>query len=329
MASQTMKACIRCGSENDRLAPRCGNCGFRLPTFEIASEAPEVPVEELSKRKTEIEVQCQRVLDEEIELEEFAAFLDEMRKNLPRPHQSLVIQERGGQASNVRRDENDNWEFAHFERGIDAMVPFFDECDPQFLELGLSIIEAGNRKQIDGQVYLQVDVPNLPGIKDSVLCVVCGHQNAIGPANCSKCGARLPRESGDSSTESTGDVLVRFQRTKSMCESVRRGKTTPEEFAAFLDSEMAALKSAHDEYMESIKVADYDKESPDEVAAVLGGYREIEQGLELMYVYLHEGDDTALNKGVTMIRNGNLKCNQGFRLNAKTAKALTEKQRYL
>jgi ribosomal protein L40E len=328
MSTSTVKACIRCGTDNDRYAQRCGHCGFRLPTFEIANDVPEVPVEELKTRLEDLKEACRQVLDQEVEPEDFAAFLEEKKNSLPRPHQSLVIQERGGTAQNVRRDENDDWEFAHFVRGIDAMVPFFEEFEEHFLEEGIAIIEAGNKKLIDPHVFVPVETVATLG-QSTVLCVQCGTQNPIGPVNCSKCGARLPREAGGSSTDAKADLLVRFQRIKRMCEDIRRGTANPEQFGAFLESETAMLKQARDDFNASVKVGNYEQDSPEEIATVAAGFSEIEQGLDHMWAYLNEGDEVALNKGLTLARNGNLKLNNGLRLNSKTQKSLMEKQRYM
>jgi hypothetical protein len=312
---------------------------MRLPTFELEDPTPELPVEELKSRLESISEACEQVKAGDVTPEEFYTFLEEYKASLPKPDQRLMIKERVGHATNILLEEVEDYPFAHFLKGIEIMMPFFNDLEEdlideaiQRLDDGLAYIEAGTKKLTDpaSRTYELVEVPLLPYASEGrVLCVQCGHKNPSGPIFCSNCNARLPRHVMDSAIESKPELNGRLMRYKKNSDQVRRGQITADQFTVFLEQEVEALAEARLEYDQAHEGTDYRQTSPDEVASTKAGLDEFGQALDLMWLYLQEGNEINLDKAFALAKSGNQKLNNGLKMNAKVQEKLTQGSRYM
>ena len=271
--------------------------------------------------------------------EDFHAFLDEFKTTLPKPEQRLMIKERVGQSTNIQLEDREDYPFAHFLKGIEAMMPFFEELEEEMideaiarLDDGLAIIEAGTKKLIEprNHTYEMVEVPLLPySTQGEVLCVQCGQKNSVGPTFCTNCNARLPRHVMDSALESKPELNVRLMRYKKNCDQVRRGQLSPDDFITFLEAEGQALVEARADYAAAHQGTGYEKVGAEEIASTKAGLNEFGQALELMWLYVNEGDEINLDRAFALAKSGNQKLNQGMKMNAKTVEKLSAGNRYM
>jgi len=156
-----------------------------------------------------------------------------------------------------------------------------------------------------------------------MLCPKCQAANPRGSKFCQNCQSILLAIPGDFLEDpQTVPLTGRLESVKDVCEMVKKGEITLDEFSAFLSSVSNLLAVKAEEITELVESSNYASQAPQEVEAGFKGMDLYEAGLTNMILFISTGDPAVLDEGLKMIAQGNEFINQAMELNQKASRNL-------
>lgn len=154
-------------------------------------------------------------------------------------------------------------------------------------------------------------------------CRDCGFDNPENERFCQACNADLLHQdlvSGNGTERQTG----RYRAIKEAADKTLNGDWTIEQFGEYLQQTSAQIQENANTVMRNVEDSQYDKESPEEVAAGLDGIRLYEEGLHELWLYTQDRDPLHLEAGLGTCWEGNEKMILALKLNREARQNLLE-----
>ena len=160
-----------------------------------------------------------------------------------------------------------------------------------------------------------------------MFCPKCGCDNDQGVNCCANCGAALPRlEQMQSATtiKEHHTVNERLRVFEKAVDDVRSGQRSVEDFHAFLLETHEVLSAKEREIREIAIPEEASGDFQEELSIGFEGIALYNEGIAQMLEYAERLDETCLDDGLALVRQGNARINEAMRVNRENRNRLEE-----
>ena len=159
-----------------------------------------------------------------------------------------------------------------------------------------------------------------------IICLVCGNTNPPDATECNGCGTNLSRMDQASSPPKTAGARVtqRFDMFKEICQHVKLGEISSEEFGAWLSQHYAVMKERAEAYVAYMEESGYYEYQTEEVELSFEGIGDYDEGVSELFAFVSDGELTHIDLALELIWQGNEKINEAMRVNRDFRKGLEE-----
>ncbi len=142
-----MLVCVRCGTENTEGVKFCINCQSVLPQIPAASRPPSTP-EMIMDRFYQVEEAVKSIRSEEWTIDEFADYMENMAEVLAQKEEDIRSIDLPDDLYEEFAEELEiGFEgMALFIEGVNHLIDYVDDPNPEHLEYGLDLCRKGGEK---------------------------------------------------------------------------------------------------------------------------------------------------------------------------------------
>ncbi len=160
--------------------------------------------------------------------------------------------------------------------------------------------------------------------KADTCCIYCGSSNPSGLKKCQSCQATLVQLDMSSEDRHVVERTEVFDKAQKNINDFRHNRMSREDFEKWVEAFGLKLNEQADGLTNLIRETGYFEANPEEVEMGMTGVFDYLEGVDLLRVYLIEGDVSLLEGALSKMWEGNLKVNESLKINREFVQDLRQ-----
>lgn len=107
-------------------------------------------------------------------------------------------------------------------------------------------------------------------------------------------------------------------------EDLQQGRSSLEEYSAAIENQLVQLEERGRDIIDNLVSSSYKDENSEEVAIGWEGVQNYQSGVETLWKFVEDGDDTRFNEGLRQVYSGNQQIIEAMKINRLSRASLAE-----